>query len=67
MSHADDVTDTEMVLTVLRAAHGAWVPDLYGKTRAMVHSRVANLRQQGHIIECRRFGSKDYRYRLIGP
>lgn len=59
------VTDCELLLTVLRAAHGRWVPDLYGSTRVMVHSRIADLRKQGHMIDCQRFGRKDYRYRLV--
>lgn len=60
-----DTTDTDLVLTVLRAAHGAWVPDLYEKTRVMVHSRIADLRRRGYQIECKKFGAKDYRYRLV--
>ena len=58
-------TDCDLVLTILRAAHGDWVPDLYGKTRVMVHSRVAELRKRGHRIECKMFGPRDYRYRLV--
>jgi biotin operon repressor len=59
------VTDCALLLTVLRAAHGRFVEDLYGKSRCMVHSRIADLRKQGHQIECRRFGYKDYRYRIV--
>lgn len=61
------VTDCERVLAVLQAAEGEWVADMYGKTRCMVHSRVADLRKDGHVIEQRRFGKKDYRYRLVVP
>lgn len=59
------VSDCELILTELRAAHGRYVPDLYRRTRSMVHSRVAELRKRGHRIECKRFGSDDYRYRLV--
>lgn len=58
------VSDCDLVLTVLQAAHGDWVPDLY-RLHVMVHSRVAELRRRGYLIECRRFGVKDYRYRLV--
>ena len=58
-------SDCDLVLTVLRAAHADWVPDLYGKTRVMVHSRVAELRKREHRIECKCFGKNDWRYRLV--
>ena len=58
-------TDCDLVLTILRAAHGDWVSDIYGKTRVMVHSRVAELRKRGHRIECKCFGKNDWRYRLV--
>lgn len=54
----------ERVLNVLRAARGQWVRDLYRITRAMVHSRVADLRRRGHDIECRRIDGA-YCYRLV--
>lgn len=59
------MTDVERVLTVLTNAHGGWVQDLYRATGCMVHSRVAELRRRGHLIECKRFGHRDYRYRLV--
>ena len=59
------MTDTELVLSCLKDAGGSWVADMYGKTRVMVHSRVAELRRRGYVIECRRFGQGDYRYRLV--
>ena len=40
------MTDTERVLKALQEADGHWVPDLYGKTRCMVHSRISDLRKQ---------------------
>jgi biotin operon repressor len=61
------MSDTARVLAVLQAAEGEWVGDLYGKTRCMVHSRVANLRAQGYLIEAKCFGPRDWRYRLLEP
>lgn len=58
-------TDTERVLHALQAHPGEWVENLYERTRCMVHSRVADLRTAGHLIECKRFGRKDWRYRII--
>jgi len=58
------VTHSERVLRVLVEAEGAWVQDLYGKTRCMVHSRVADLRRKGYGIEQAKFGRGDHRYRL---
>jgi len=61
-------TDTGRVLYALQRAKGGWVADLYRETATMVHSRVADLREAGYVIECRCFGRADYRYRLIeGP
>ena len=60
------MTDTERVLTALRDARGGWVQDLYRRTACMVHSRIAELRRRGYVIECKRFGQGDYRYRLLG-
>ena len=60
-------TDCEKVLAVLQNARGEWVQDIYGKTRCMAHSRVADLRREGYNIEMKRFGKKDYRYRLASP
>lgn len=61
---SERVSDCEALLVVLQAAHGEWVPDLY-RMHVMVHSRVADLRKRGYVIECKKFGVKDYRYRLI--
>lgn len=63
---ADMTSDCDLLLTVLQAAHGQWVKDLY-HLNVMVHSRIADLRKRGHTIECQRFGRKDYRYRLVQP
>lgn len=56
---------SQMVLRALREANGAWVPSntLY-RMGVVAHSRVSDLRAQGHSIECKRFGLGDYRYRL---
>lgn len=59
-------TDCERLLAALRLHSGEFVPDLY-RLGLMVHSRISDLRAEGHTIECRRFGRKDYRYRLIPP
>lgn len=57
-------TDCGRLLAALQSKPGRFVPDLY-RMNMMVHSRVADLRKQGHEIECKRFGHKDYRYRLV--
>ncbi len=57
-------TDCAAVLEVLEQARGEWVADMYGKTRCMVHSRIADLRRMGHEIDMHQFGKRDYRYRL---
>lgn len=59
------MTDGARILSKLRAARGEWVENLYGTTACMVHSRIAELRRRGFVIECRRFGQGDYRYRLV--
>lgn len=59
------LTDADHVLSILRAWKGDWTPHLYQTAGVMVHSRVADLRRRGHEIECKRFGAKDYRYRLV--
>lgn len=64
MSH-DRVTDSDLLLTRLRAAHGEWVGDLYADLRVMIHSRVSDLRKRGFKIECRRVGQGKYEYRLV--
>lgn len=58
-------TDADLILEILRRARGDWVKDLYAMSGVMVHSRIADLRQKGCRIECKRFGHKDYRYRLL--
>lgn len=59
-------TDCGRLLAALQARAGGWLKDAY-RMNMMVHSRVADLRKQGYEIECKRFGHKDYRYRLIVP
>ena len=59
-------SDTQRVLDCLQAARGGWCADLYRRTACMVHSRIAELRRRGYVIECKRFGQGDYRYRLLG-
>jgi hypothetical protein len=58
-------THAQRVLEVLRRSKGEFVPHLYAQTGVMVHSRVSDLRKRGHVIEMRRFGPGDYRYRLV--
>ena len=58
------VSDCDALLIALQAKHGDWLEDAYSM-RMMVHSRVADLRKRGYKIECKKFGRKDYRYRLI--
>ena len=65
-------TDAALVLSILRAWDGCWVPNLYKVTGVMVHSRIADLRRQGHVIESKCFSKAsgvkgDYRYRLVAP
>ncbi len=64
MDLTQHATDTERLLSALQSAPGEYVPDLY-RLNMMVHSRAADLRRAGHVIECRRFRRKDYRYRLV--
>ena len=59
------MSDTERVLSALSAQPGQWIAGLYGKTHVLVHSRVAELRRRGYLIQCQRFGPGDYRYRLL--
>jgi hypothetical protein len=61
----DRGTDSQRILNLLLDMKGEWVEDLYGKTRCMVHSRIADLRRRGYVIECKSFGKGDYRYRLV--
>lgn len=44
-------TGKQRVLTVLTLQKGKWVSDLYMLTNCMVHSRVADLRRDGHTIQ----------------
>jgi hypothetical protein len=62
---AERVSDSDLLLIRLQAAHGDWVGDLYSDLRVMVHSRIADLRRRGYQIECKMFGRGDYRYRLV--
>jgi len=58
-------TDNDFVLSLLVAAPpGEWVGHLYEKTKTMVHSRISDLRRDGHVIESKCFGVGDWRYRL---
>ncbi len=61
----EPLTDGEKILAELIKADGEYVGDLYEKTHTMVHSRIADLRRKGHLIECKRFGKGDFRYRLV--
>jgi hypothetical protein len=58
-------SDADVVLAILLMSQGEWVPHLYTLSGCMVHSRVAELRRKGYLIECKRFGPSDYRYRLV--
>ena len=60
------LTDADLVLSILQAWKGDWVPDMYKVSGVMVHSRIADLRKRGYQIEMKCFGSRDYRYRLLG-
>lgn len=65
MTLAHTASDNELVLDELKRARGGWVDDLYARTQTIVHSRISDLRKQGHKIECKRFGPRDWRYRLV--
>ena len=71
-------SDTSRVLDLLRVlvacgslngSSDAWVDHPYHRLRVMWHSRVAELRRRGFVIECRRVtdmvGAADYQYRLV--
>ena len=59
------MADKDRILTILRQYEGEYVAGLYQLTGCMVHSRIADLRRRGYRIECRRFGTGDYRYKLV--
>lgn len=58
-------THNERVLRALQSAPGEYVGDLYRRCGCMVHSRIADLRREGHAIEAKCFGRGDWRYRLV--
>ena len=62
-------SDTSRVLHLLQLYGGRWLDYPYQRCRVMWHSRVAELRRRGHVIECRRVtdatGEADYQYRLV--
>lgn len=60
------LTDADLVLSILVAWNGEWVPYMYRITGVMVHSRISDLRKRGYKIEQQCFGRGDYRYRLLG-
>ncbi len=62
-------TDCQRVLELLREHRGGWVDRPYRRLSVMWHSRVAELRRKGYVIECRRGeadGRADWQYRLAG-
>lgn len=64
------LTDADLVLSILIAWGGEFVPNLYKLSGVMVHSRIADLRRRGHRIESKCFSKEsgvkgDYRYRLV--
>ncbi len=66
-------SDTSRVMELLVNAAFVWelewLDHPYRRLQVMWHSRVAELRRRGHVIECRRVtdasGSADYQYRLV--
>jgi hypothetical protein len=60
------------LLTVFALSGDGWVDHIYRRFHhdVMVHSRIAELRGRGWLIDCRRFtdenGEPDYRYKLMG-
>lgn len=66
------MTQNEAVLDALAKRHGEWVsmPDLVQASGAYaIHSRVAELRSEGHVIQNKVEGTKPRRsfYRLVSP
>jgi len=56
---------------IARLADGpATAAELYATTYSVVHSRIAELRKRGHVIECEHVkgetGASSYIYRLVG-
>lgn len=71
-SFAGSPTQVSLILRELARRHGQWVPmpDLSEVSGAYaVHSRIADLRQSGHVIEVRVEGTRPRRsyYRLTSP
>lgn len=61
-------TDRERCLAELKAHPGEWI-NLYDRLHVMVHSRIPELRAEGHVIPQKYFprkanGKRDSRYRL---
>jgi len=69
MKKQNTITDADRVMAELIWARannkGGWAADLYRTTGCIVHSRISSLRDRGHVIECKRFGRRDFRYRLV--
>lgn len=57
-------THNELVLDLLREFDGRWVDRPYRRLSVMWHSRIADLRKRGHVIESRCFEG-DHQYRLV--
>ena len=63
------MTDWQRLLD--RLSDGRWhsAAELYFELNVMVHSRVADLRRRGYVVECERIpgerGARAYRYRLL--
>lgn len=71
MTEAVDTTQNEKILRLLVSQRGRWVPmpELASAAGAYaVHSRISDLRREGHQIETRIEGSRPKRsfYRLVG-
>lgn len=58
----------EAILLMLRSCADEWLDHPYDRLRVMWHSRIPELRAQGHRILCRVVidseGRRDYQYRL---
>ena len=62
----DCITLLDALEAAKEATPDGWLKDPY-HLNVMVHSRANDLRKLGYIVEMRRFGTKDYRYRLVDP
>ncbi len=62
-------TDCQRVLELLREHRGQWVARPYRQLGVMWHSRVADLRKKGHVIEMRVVivpgDKRDWQYRIV--